>query len=207
MLVPVNSFKKNQKRLAAYQRQMSKKTKFSQNWKKIKTKISRLHQKISNVRQDYLHKTSSTLCKNYALVFIEDLQIKNMSKSAAGTMDSPGKQVKAKRGLNKSILDQGWYEFRRQLEYKQSWLGGDVVAIPAPYTSQTCPECDHVSASNRATQANFVCKKCSYKNHADLVAAINILRAGHARLACGETVQQGRSMNQEPIEVHHAFVA
>ncbi|WP_150112499.1 zinc ribbon domain-containing protein, partial [Ferrovum myxofaciens] len=84
-------------------------------------------------------------------VCIEDLQVRNMSKSAAGSSDSPGRNVKAKSGLNKSILDQGWFEFRRQLEYKQVWLGGDVLAVPARNTSRTCPACGHVSADNRQT--------------------------------------------------------
>src|SRR5206468_2478487 len=84
------------------------------------------------------------ISKNHAMVCIEDLQIKNMSKSACGTVASPGRSVKAKSGLNKSILDQGWHEFRRQLEYKQSWRGGTVVAVSPHHTSQTCPECCHV---------------------------------------------------------------
>ena len=203
----VNSFKKNHEKLAVCQRRLSKKTKFSSNWKKARLKVSRLHHDIANIRLDYLHKTSSIISKNHAVVCIEDLQIKNMSKSAVGTAALPGKNVRAKSGLNKAILDQGWYEFRRQLEYKQAWLGGEVIAVPAMYTSQTCPDCGHVEAKNRQTQANFVCVSCGYRNNADHVGAINILRAGHARLACGETVQSGRSMNQEPTEVTQALVA
>ena len=118
------------------------------------------------------------------MVCIEDLKIVNMSKSAAGTVETPGRNVKAKSGLNKSILDQGWGEFRRQLEYKQVWLGGDVLAVPARNTSRTCPACGHVSAENRKTQSKFECVECGYAENADLNAAINILRAGHARLAC-----------------------
>jgi putative transposase len=86
--------------------------------------------------------------------------------------------------VRKSILDQGWGEFRRQLEYKQAWRGGDVLAINPRNTSRTCPACDHVSAENRKTQSKFECVECGYAENADLNAAINILRAGHARLAC-----------------------
>jgi putative transposase len=204
---PVNSFKSHQKRLTAYQRRASKKKKFSQNWKKAIRKVSHLHQKISHMRKNYLHQLSNTISKNHAMICLEDLQIKNMSKSAAGDSVMPGKNVKAKSGLNKSILDQGWGEFRRQLEYKQCWRGGMVVIVPAHYTSQTCPECDHVDTRNRVTQSQFICMKCNYKNDADIVGAINILRAGHARLACGEMVQLGHSMNQEPTEVVHAIGA
>lgn len=204
---PINSFKTHQNRLSAYQRKMSKRIKFSNNWKKSQKQINRLHQKIANIRRDYLHQTTSIISKNHAMVCIEDLQIKNMSKSAAGTIALPGKNVKAKSGLNKAIHDQGWYEFRRQLEYKQAWQGGEVIAVPAHHTSQTCPECEHVDAMNRTTQAHFSCVQCGYANNADFVGAINILRAGLARLACGEMVQLGRFMNQEPTEVAHALVA
>jgi len=141
------------------------------------------------------------------MVCVEDLQIKNMSKSAAGTIALPGKNVRAKSGLNKSIFDQGWYEFRRQLEYKQAWRGGVLIAVPPHHTSQTCPRCGHVAANNRQTQATFCCVRCNHESNADLVGAINILRAGHARIACGETVRLGRSMNQEPTEVTQALVA
>ncbi len=107
-----------------------------------------------------------------------------MSQSAAGTTEKPGRNVRAKSGLNKSILDQGWFEFRRQLDYKVAWRGGWLVAVPPQYTSRTCPCCGHVSAENRKTQAQFLCVACGYVNHADVVGAINILRAGHARCAC-----------------------
>ncbi|HRQ48803.1 MAG TPA: transposase [Rhodocyclaceae bacterium] len=181
---PINSFKKQQARLARYQRAMSRKTKFSNNWKKAKAKITKRHQKIGNIRRDYLHKTTTTISQNHAMVCIEDLQVRNMSKSAAGTTERPGKNVRAKSGLNKSILDQGWFEFRRQLDYKLAWRGGWLVAVPPQNTSRTCPCCSHVSADNRQTQARFACVECGFEENADLVGAINVLRAGHARLAC-----------------------
>lgn len=198
---PVNSFKSHQRRLAIYQRRASKKKKFSRNWKKAISKVGQLHHKISCIRENYLHQTSHFISKNHAMVCLEALQIKNMSKSAAGSILMPGKKVKAKKGLNKTILDQGWNELRRQIEYKQQWRGGIVVLVSPKNTSRTCPNCGYVSAENRITQSNFACMQCDYKNNADLVGAINILRAGHAQLACGETVQLGRSMNQEPTEM------
>ena len=181
---PVNAFRKNAVKLAKYQRCLSRKTKFSSNWKKQKQKISRLHQRVAHARNDFLHKTSTLISKNHAMIVIEDLKVTNMSKSAAGTVDIPGRNVKAKSGLNKSILDQGWGEFRRQLEYKQAWLGGDLLAINPRNTSRMCPACSHVSAENRKTQFKFECVECGYAENADLNAAINILRAGHAQLAC-----------------------
>jgi putative transposase len=204
---PLNTFKKHEQQLAKYQRQMSRRQKFSQNWRKTKAKVSQLHARIGNVRRDFLHKTTTTICKNHAIVCIEDLQVRNMSASAAGTVEKPGTNVRAKSGLNKSILDQGWGEFRRQLDYKLSWTGGHLIAVPPQHTSQTCPACGHVSADNRLPQAQFACVQCQYENHADLVGALNILAAGHAVLACGESVHQGHSMKQEPTEATHVAAA
>ncbi|MCL2458782.1 MAG: transposase, partial [Desulfobulbus sp.] len=120
-----------------------------------------------NARRDYLHKATATISKNHAMVCIEDLQVRNMSRSAAGSIGKPGKNVRAKAGLNKSILDQGWSEFRRQLDYKLVWNGGMLIAVPPQYTSRTCPRCGHVSADNRQTQAKFVCVECGFEEHAE----------------------------------------
>jgi putative transposase len=114
------------------------------------------------------------------VVVLEDLKIANMSKSSKGDMENPGRNVQAKSGLNKSILDQGWYEFRRQLEYKQLWRGGQVIAVNPRNTSRSCPLCNHTEKDNRKTQAVFVCVKCGFKENADYTAAINILAAGQA---------------------------
>ena len=181
---PLNSFKRHEAALRKAQQAISRKTKFSNNWKKAKARVQRLHAGIGNARRDYLHKTSTAISQNHALVFVEDLQVRNMSKSAAGTADAPGRNVRAKSGLNKAILDQGWFEFRRQLDYKLNWRGGHLVAVPPQNTSRTCPCCGHVSAANRQTQAKFECVKCGFKENADVIGAINVLRAGHARLAC-----------------------
>ena len=181
---PVNALRKYSDTLAKHQRCLSRKTKFSSNWKKQKQKISRLHHRVAHTRHDFLHKTSTLISKNHAMIVLEDLKVTNMSKSASGTVQAPGRCVKAKSGLNKSILDQGWGEFRRQLEYKQAWRGGELLAIDPSNTSRTCPACKHVSAENRTTHAKFECVECGFAENADLTAAINILRAGHARLAC-----------------------
>ncbi len=181
---PLNAFKRQAKRLKKAQQRLSHKVKHSQNWLKAKAEVSRLHHHIANARKDYLHQFTTTLSKNHALVYIEDLQVSNMSRSAKGDVMNPGKQVRQKSGLNKSILDQGWSEFRRQLDYKLGWRGGYLVAVPPHHTSQTCPECGQISRDNRKTQADFACIVCGYKENADLVGAINILRAGRAQLAC-----------------------
>ena len=181
---PLNSFKRQEKALVNAQRAMSRKKKFSNNWKKAKAKVQKIHAHIGNARRDYLHKATTTISQNHAMVCIEDLQVRNMSKSASGTTETPGRNVKAKSGLNKAILDQGWYEFRRQLDYKLAWNGGQLVAVPPQNTSRKCPCCGHVAKENRRTQARFRCVACGFEENADVVGAINILRAGHARCAC-----------------------
>jgi putative transposase len=185
---PIDSFKKHEKRLKKAQKKLSridkeqkklsKKEKGSKNRRKALRKLQRIHAKIANVRKDFLHKHTARITKNHGVVVVEDLRVKNMSASAKGTTDNPGKNVKAKSGLNKSILDQGWYEFRRQLEYKMTWSGGRLVAAPAHNTSRTCPACGHVSRENRRTQSKFACVKCGFEGHADVVGATNILSRG-----------------------------
>jgi len=206
-IAPLNSFKKHQQRLAKYQRRMSRKVKFSSNWKKAKARVQQVHSDIANARKDYLHKTSTTISQNHALVCIEDLQVRNMSKSSKGNSEQHGKMVKQKSGLNRSILDQGWGEFRRQLEYKVSWNGGMLLAVPPHNTSRTCPCCGHIAKENRITQAVFLCVNCGYENNADVVGAINVLARGYRVLACGELAQSGRSVKQEPTEATQADFA
>ncbi len=101
---------------------------------------------------------------------------------------------------NKSILDQGWFEFRRQLDYKLAWSGGWLIAGPPQNTSRTCPACGCVSAGNRTTPAKFACVDCDFEDNADVVGAINILARGYRVAACGEVVQSGPSVKQEPTE-------
>jgi putative transposase len=204
---PLNSFKRQEKALVKAQRAMSRKQKFSNNWKKAKASVQKIHARIGNARRDYLHKTTTTISKNHAMVCIEDLHVRNMSKSASGTTETPGKKVRAKSGLNKAILDQGWYELRRQLDYKLDWNGGQLIAIPPRNTSRTCPCCGHIAKENRLSQARFECVECGFEENADLVGAINVLRAGHARLACADTSPAVGASGQEPTEATQAIAA
>ena len=181
---PIDSYRRLADRLALAQAQLARKKKFSNNRKKAKARIQRIHSLIARIRQDYLHKATTAISKNHAMVVVEDLQIKNMTASAAGTVEEPGTNVRQKSGLNRSILDQGWGEFYRQLKYKLHWAGGTLLEIPPRNTSRTCLRCGHVSAENRKTQSEFRCVECGFCENADVVAAINILRAGHARCAC-----------------------
>ena len=178
LLPPLHALRTNEHKLARAQQLLSRKVTFSQNWKKQKARVTRLHTTIANCRHDFLHQHSTQISKNHAVIVVEDLQVQNMSRSAKGTLEEPGAHVAAKSGLNKAILDQGWGMFRRMLEYKQLWRGGAVIAVNPRHTSQTCPECGHVSAKNRVQQALFSCEQCGYSYHADVVAARNILARG-----------------------------
>jgi putative transposase len=93
-IASLNSFKQHQRRLARYQRRMARKLKFSNNWKKAKTKVQKIHTAIANARKDFLHKTTTAISQNHALVCIEDLQVRNMSRSAKGNREQPGKRVR-----------------------------------------------------------------------------------------------------------------
>jgi len=180
---PLNSFKMKAEKLSKLQRQLKNKKKFSNNWKKVKAKITQCHEDIGNTRKDYLHKVSTEICENQAVIVLENLKVKNMSKSAKGNSEKHGKKVAQKSGLNKAILDQGWSLFAAMLEYKQNWNGGMVLRVLAHYTSQTCPCCLHVGKENRLTQAEFVCVECGFSENADIVGAINVLAKGHSFLA------------------------
>jgi len=203
-ILPINSFRKMEKKLAHLQRQLAKKKKGSHNAQKIKHKIQKCHVRIANIRNDHLHKTTTTLCKNHAVLVVENLQVKEMSQSAKGTIENPGRNVKAKAKLNKSILDQGWGEFVRQITYKQRWMGGYVIKVAPQYTSLRCSCCGHTAKENRISQARFACVKCGHTENSDINAAKNIEAAGRAVLACGETAM-AVSMKQEPSEVIQAL--
>jgi len=196
----VRAFRKHQKRLAKAQRALSRKVKFSNNWRKQKEVIQTIHSKIVNIRRDALHKASTEISKNHAMIFMEKLGVSRMSKSAKGTIDEPGNQVKAKSGLNRSILDAGWSMFATMLEYKQTWNGGCVQYVPAAYTSQQCSVCGYTDKANRVSQSKFHCQHCGYAENADRNAARNILAAGHAVLACGVDAV-ATTVKQEPLAV------
>lgn len=134
------------------------------------------------------------------MIAVEHLKISNMSKSAKGTASAPGRNVRAKSGLNKSILDQGWGEFRRQLEYKTARRGGFFVAVDPKNTNRRCSCCGHVSKDNRRTQALLACVACGHEANADYIGALNVLAAGHAVMACGGMAQSGRPAKQKPAE-------
>jgi len=193
-----SSIEKYENKLKIAQKRLSKKEKFSKNWKKQLKIVQRLHGVIANIRNDFLHWHSSRLCKNHAVIVMEDLEIKNMTKSAKGDINNPGKNVKAKSGLNKSILRAGWGEFSRLLAYKLKWKGGQLIKVSAKNTSLKCRKCNHIDKSNRKSQEKFLCVQCGHAENADRNAAHNILAAGHAVIACGDIANVSLQA-QEPL--------
>ena len=178
-------------RLVQAQRKLSRQKKRSNNWKKLKQRIAKLHHKITNIRNDFLHKASTDIAKNHSCIILEKLKTKNMTKSAKGTVEKPGKNVRSKSGLNKAILMQGWHKFQTLLEYKSVWFGSCVNYVKPHYTSQRCSDCGHISPENRKSQETFRCVRCGHSENADMNAAKNILTGGLPGRACGDVALAG----------------
>lgn len=189
-------------RIAKEQRRLSRKVgskkgeRKSRNWCKQRKKVARLQAKAAAVRHDTLHKVSADIAKNHGYVAVEDLHV------AAMTARGHGEGRKAKAGLNRAMLDQGWSAFAAMLSYKLADRGGTLVEVPAAYTSQECSVCGHTSPGNRPTRGIFSCERCGHTEHADVNAAKNILRrAGQARIACevsGERVPPATGTAKQP---------
>ncbi|MEV0898496.1 transposase [Actinoplanes sp. NPDC049802] len=147
-------------------------------------RVAALHAKVRRRRLDHAHKTARRLVATYDVIACEALRITNMTRSASGTAEQPGTNVAQKTGLNRSILDAGWGVFLTVLRAKAESAGRVIVEVDPANTSRTCPqpECGHVAKENRPTQADFRCVSCGYADHADVVGATNILRAGLALL-------------------------
>jgi putative transposase len=203
---PLSAFKRIKDKLAKHQRKLARKVQRSENWRKQKAKITRLHRKVANARKDYLHKLSSDLAKNHGVIKIEKLQVKNMSKSAKGTVEVPGRNVKAKSGLNRSILDQGWSMFATMLGYKLAERGGQLVEVAAAYTSQTCAECGSIDRANRQDQATFVCVSCGHADNADTNAARNIHQARALAVESPKRTLRSVGKRKQQVGAIHACV-
>lgn len=175
---------------------VSRMKKFSSNWQKARKKVLKIHKTIANIRKDTLHEISAVICKSYAIVCMEDLQVKNMSHLASVTREIPGRNVWIKSGLSKSILHQGCYEFRGQLEYKLACRGGILLEVEAHNTSRTYLKRQNSSLDNRKTNRDFCCVACGYEENEDVVVAKNILRAWQARLASEVSDAVGRQQEE-----------
>ncbi len=142
--------------------------------------IGKLRARQARRRHDWLHKQTTDLAKNHGLVVVEALQIRNLTSSARGTKDQPGRNVKAKAGLNRSILSMAWGETGRMLAYKCPEQGGKLVKVTARNSSIECAECGHIDPKNRTNQATFRCRNCGHTANADVNAARVVLARGLA---------------------------
>ena len=173
-------FDKHRSRIRVLQRKLARQKKGGSNRKKTKNQLSKAWLKLANCRKDFLHKTSTYFADQYTDIIVEDLRLVNMIRSAKGTVEDPGKCVKAKSGLNRSMLDLGVGIFFEMLAYKTTERGGTFEKVNPAYTSQTCNKCGYRSRDNRKSQAEFVCVKCGHEANADLNASENILGRGSA---------------------------
>ena len=184
-----------------YQRRMARQVKGSGRRRRTRSKLARTSGRIANARANWCHHASRKIADAAHTVAIEDLRTKAMTKSAKGTAESPGSNVKAKSGLNRAILSSGWGGLERNLDYK----AGRLVRVNPAYTSQTCHECGHVGAGNRPAQSTFRCQACGREANADVNAALNIRRQGLAQLdgegrGCGRVAaatRKARPMNRQ----------
>ncbi len=167
-------------RLAAGQRDLARKKRGSKRRRKAVARVAALHAKVRRQRLDGAHKAALALVRAYDVIAHEDLRITNMTRSASGTVERPGRNVAQKSGLNRSILDAGWGVFLTILADKAESAGRELIAVNPAGTSRTCARCGHCAKDNRVTQAAFACTACGHAAHADVNAAINILRAGLA---------------------------
>jgi putative transposase len=171
-----------QARRRRLQRRLARQTKGSNRRSATKHALARLSAREVDRRKDWIEKTTTALVRDHDLIAIEDLAVRNMARSARGTMDKPGTNVAAKRALNRSIHSQAWGLFRTRLEHKAAAAVNPdgtprhvvVIAVNPAHTSQRCSACGHTAKENRKNQAAFACVNCGHTDNADVNAAINI---------------------------------
>ena len=177
------------------QRRLSRAKRGSNRRLRAKARLAQARTRDTDRRKDWAEKTSTEIARRYDVIRIEDLKVRNMTRSAKGTIAEPGRNVRQKAGLNRAILASGWGIFARRLEYKAA---GRVEKVNPAYTSQRCSACGHIAAESRKSQALFACVACHFTLNADVNAAKNIA-AGHAVTARGGPALS-RPVNREPLE-------
>jgi putative transposase len=163
-----------------YQRQLARKVKGSNNRKKAKLKVAIAFQKEANVRKNFQHQVSHRLTKEAEVLIFEDLKLSNMTRSAKGTLENPGTNVRQKSGLNREMLRIGLAGLINKCVYKAHRRGGNVIFVDPKFTSQTCSSCGTIDKLSRKSQARFQCIHCGFKLNADKNASLNILARGIA---------------------------
>jgi len=175
------------------ERKLARASRGSNRRQQVRLAIARLRAREADRRKDWVEKTSTDIARQFDVIRVEDLRIKTMTRSAKGTASAPGRNVRAKAGLNRQILRSGWGLLVRQLEDKAP---GRVEKIKPAFTSQRCSACGDVNATSRESQARFACTACGFVGNADVNAARNIA-AGYAVTARGGD-GAARPLNREP---------
>jgi len=188
-----------QRRLRRLQRKLDRARRGSNRRARVKRAIAKLRAREADARKDWAEKTSTNLARRFDVIRVEDLRVKDMTRSARGTIAEPGRRVRQKAGLNRGILASAWGRLVRRLQDKAP---GRVEKIKPHYTSQRCSACGHVAAGSRESQALFCCVACGYACNADVNAARNIA-AGHAVTAWGGDGVT-RPVNREPQLLLHS---
>ena len=182
-----------QKRVLRLQRRLARAKRGSNRRRRVRLTLARLKARQADRRKDWAEKISTDLARRFDLIRVEDLDVKSMTRSARGTPQEPGRNVRQKAGLNRSIRASGWGVLVRRMYDKAP---GRVEKIRPAFTSQRCSVCGHVAAESRKSQALFACVACNFTLNADVNAARNIA-AGHAVTARGgDGVTRPR--NREP---------
>jgi len=182
-----------QRRLRRLQRRLARTRRGSGRRAQVKRAIAKVRALEADARRDWAEKISTDLARRFDVVCVEDLNIREMTRSARGTITEPGRNVRAKVGLNREIMRSGWGLLVRRLEDKAP---GRVEKVNPAFTSQRCSACGHIAAGSRESQALFCCVACGYACNADVNAARNIA-AGHAVTARGGDGVT-RPVNREP---------
>ncbi|WP_328600697.1 RNA-guided endonuclease InsQ/TnpB family protein [Actinomadura physcomitrii] len=178
------------RRLSNAQRALDRTSPGSNRRRKAARRVAALHAKVRRQRLDHAHKAAIALVREHDVIVHEDLRIANMTRSARGTAEVPGSKVAQKTGLDRSILDAGWGVFLTVLAHKAESAGRELSAVNPAGTSRSCAACGHSAADNRLSQAVFRCRACGHVAHADVNAAVNILRAGLALREAAQAAQR-----------------
>ena len=180
-------------RLRRLQRRLARARRGSNRRGRVRYAIARLRARETDRRKDWVEKASTDIARRFDIIRVEDLQIRNMTRSARGTPEHPGRNVRQKAALNRGILRSGWGLLVRRLEDKAP---GRLEKVKPHYTSQRCSACGQADRDSRESQALFRCTACGFAGHADVNAAKNIA-AGHAVNARGGD-GAARPVNREP---------
>jgi putative transposase len=174
------------------QRTLARREKGSARYRKQKQRVAALSAKVARVRSDWRHKITIDIARRFGLAALEDLNTAGLTRAGRG-----------KRGMNRSILEQGWRAFETVLAYKLEERGGRLVKVNPAYTSQECSACETIDKASRESQASYVCRSCGFAAHADTNAAINILRRSTALMRA----EDGGCPTVETRTVTHAALA